>query len=296
MNILRKRLAMVSIRRTGALPGPGASDSLALETTTEKDRGGGNWRYTVAGKAKWKSQMENMRSSQLDLSKYDSDKIDNHYLEWYDPILAPYLHKQIALLEIGVFKGGSLMLWRDYFPLAMIVGIDIEAPKGFPPTERISIFEGSQADIAFLTSVANDSSPGGFDIIIDDASHMGELTKIAFWHLFDNHLKPGGLYVIEDWGTGYWDDWPDGKSLDFNESQRKRQTHRTLWSRVQRRLRPKFGWPCHSYGMVGFVKQLVDEQGAADVTRKNLSGKAKRESKFERLIISPSIVFVKKRA
>lgn len=60
--------------------------------------------------------------------------------------------------------------------------------------------------------VARKTAPEGFDIIIDDASHFGDLTKIAFWHLFDNHLKPSGLYVIEDWGTGYWSDWTDGKA------------------------------------------------------------------------------------
>jgi hypothetical protein len=60
--------------------------------------------------------------------------------------------------------------------------------------------------------VARKTAPEGFDIIIDDASHFGDLTKIAFWHLFDNHLKPSRLYVIEDWGTGYWSDWTDGKT------------------------------------------------------------------------------------
>ena len=63
-----------------------------------------------------------------------------------------------------------------------------------------------------LSVVARKTAPEGFDIIIDDASHFGDLTKIAFWHLFDNHLKPSGLYVIEDWGTGYWSDWTDGKT------------------------------------------------------------------------------------
>jgi glucose/arabinose dehydrogenase len=60
--------------------------------------------------------------------------------------------------------------------------------------------------------VARKTAPEGFDIIIDDASHFVDLTKIAFWHLFDNQLKPSGLYVIEDWGTGYWSDWTDGKT------------------------------------------------------------------------------------
>ncbi|HDM77296.1 MAG TPA: hypothetical protein ENG51_12645 [Deltaproteobacteria bacterium] len=107
----------------------------------------------------------------------------------------------------------------------------------------------------------------GFDIIIDDASHIGELTKIAFWHLFDNHLKPGGLYVIEDWGTGYWDDWPDGKR--FNA---KPKILSTVWPKVLSRLNIarkipfKIPTSSHNYGMVGFIKDLVDEQGAADLT------------------------------
>jgi len=39
---------------------------------------------------------------------------------------------------------------------------------------------------------------------------LNALTRRSFWHFFQHHLKPGGLYVIEDWGTGYWSDWPDG--------------------------------------------------------------------------------------
>lgn len=238
-----------------------------------------------------------MRSTQLPLAQYDSDKIVSRYLERYDPILEPLIEKKIVLLELGVYKGGSLLLWRDYFPLGTIVGIDISLPKGFQPTERIQVFEGSQADPGFLSHVADETAPDGFDIIIDDASHIGELTKIAFWHLFDNHLKPGGLYIIEDWGTGYWDGWPDGKSLDLEAYLPARLTQSPfgqLWRKVARKMRLITPMRCHSYGMVGVVKQLIDEQGAADVTRKRSKGKSKRESKFENMIIMPSLVFIKK--
>ena len=69
-----------------------------------------------------------------------------------------------------------------------------------------------------MSRVANETAPDGFDIIIDDASHIGEFTKRSFWYLFDHHLKPGGLYVIEDWLTGYVDNWPDGKKLKHKMS------------------------------------------------------------------------------
>ena len=235
-----------------------------------------------------------MRSSQLPLHQYDSDKITAGYLKRYDPIFQPWLNKEIVLLELGVYKGGSLLLWRDYFQFGTIIGIDISLPKGFQDTNRIRVFEGSQADTVFLSKVAEEVAPNGFDIIIDDASHIGELTKTAFWHLFDNHLKPNGLYVIEDWGTGYWSDWPDGKSLDFQSySYTKNNRIRLALSQM---FGLKFPFKSHSYGMVGFIKQLVDEQGAADVTRKGWKGKSTRGSRFDELIITPSIVFVKKRS
>src|SRR5947207_6783364 len=179
-----------------------------------------------------------MRSKQLDLATYDTDKIKHYYLEVYDPVLAPWADKDVKLLEIGIHRGGSLKLWRDYFPRASITGIDLKLPDGFMP-ERIQLFQGSQSDTRFLSEVAGKIAPDGFDIIIDDASHIGELSKTTFWHLFDHHLKPGGLYAIEDEGTGYFDDFPDGKKFDPKPST----------------LDP---FPCHSYGMVGFVKELVD--------------------------------------
>jgi hypothetical protein len=214
-----------------------------------------------------------MRSKQLDLSAYDTDKIKHRYLELYDPILAPWIDRKLTLLEIGIHKGGSVKLWRDYFSNAKIVGIDLKLPKNFVPGERVQVFEGSQADTEFLSEVAMQTAPEGFDIIIDDASHVGELTKTTFWHLFDRHLKPGGLYAIEDWGTGYLDDFPDGKKFDPKPSS----------------LDP---FPCHSHGMVGFVKELVDEQGAGSITLGR--NEEFRLSKFSSLLVTAGVIFVTK--
>ncbi len=198
----------------------------------------------------------NMRSKQLNLSAYDTDKIKHHYLELYDPILSPWIDSELKLLEIGIHRGGSLKLWRDYFPHGRIVGIDLKLPKNFFPGERVQVFEGSQADTGFLSEVAMKTAPEGFDLIIDDASHIGELTKTTFWHLFDRHLKPGGLYAIEDWGTGYLDDFPDGKKFDPKPSA----------------LDP---FPCHSHGMVGSPNPVPASEGPgkATITWNSVDGK-----------------------
>jgi hypothetical protein len=176
----------------------------------------------------------------------------------------------------------------------MSVGIDIQLPKEFKPPERVQIFEGSQADTEFLSRVAEQTAPGGFDIIIDDASHVGELTKIAFWHLFDKYLKPGGIYVIEDWGTGYWGDWPDGKKLDLQNYINPPSGISAWWDRLKLKLGHKVPMPGHGYGMVGFVKQLVDEQAAGDVTRSGWKGSGSRGTRFKDMTIAPGLVFVRK--
>jgi hypothetical protein len=231
-----------------------------------------------------------------DLTRYNTDKLISKYLEKYDPVFEPFVDKKISLLEIGILGGASLLLWRDYFPQATIAGVDIYLPEDWQAADRIHLFKGSQGDTQFLSNVANEIAPEGFDIIIDDASHFGSLTKTAFWHLFENHVKPGGLYVIEDWGTGYWEDWPDGKSLDFESYNVKEPGSNTLWKKIARKLglNKKWSWPSHNYGMVGFIKQLVDEQAAADVTRSAFNTHSKRTSKFENMIITGGIVFIKK--
>ena len=206
------------------------------------------------------------RSEELDLDRYDTDK-PAVYFKQYDEFLAPLSDKEIKLLELGVHRGGSLLLWRDYFPKGTIVGIDINSPEITDFGERIRFFRGDQTDTGFLTEVSRVVAPEGFDVIIDDASHIADLTRISFWHLFENHLKPGGLFVIEDWGTGYFGDWPDGETFD----------------------------PPHNHGMVGLVKELVDEVGATAISKGRLMGAPTRRSRFEGVGIFPGIVFVRKR-
>ncbi|HQR08765.1 MAG TPA: class I SAM-dependent methyltransferase [Gemmatales bacterium] len=228
-----------------------------------------------------------MRSHELDLKHYDSDKVTSGYLEVYDRLFEHLVQQPIKLLEVGIYHGGSMRLWRDYFPNGQIVGVDLNIADNLKSEERIQIFQGSQDDGEFLHRVASQTAPEGFDIIIDDASHLGSLTKQTFWHLFDQHLKPGGLYIIEDWGTGYWEDWPDGKA----------QQQPSWWSRLLQKLKGstlKDHWPTHSYGMVGFVKELIDEMGARELTRQQHFGTPLRESKFAKVQLTLGQVIVLK--
>ena len=57
-----------------------------------------------------------VRSSQLSLSQYDSDKVSLGYLERYDPVLEPWVDKKIVLLELGINKGWFAVDVAGLFP------------------------------------------------------------------------------------------------------------------------------------------------------------------------------------
>ena len=139
-------------------------------------------------------------------NRYDTDKAGlTHYLRNYEHYFGGLRDREVRLLELGIKEGGSLLLWRDYFERGLIVGSDINPVKLGDPTGRVRAYEGEQQDTEPLDRIARENAPDGFDIIIDDCAHIGVLARASFRHLFDNHLKSGGVYVIEDWGTGYWD-------------------------------------------------------------------------------------------
>lgn len=182
----------------------------------------------------------------------------------YEKFLAPIQHQPLKLLELGVQDGNSLRMWQDYLPNTIVVGLDVEPVA----VEGIPVYCGGQEDTALLDEIAQEHAPNGFDVIIDDASHIGDLSRISFWHLFPNWLKSNGLYFIEDWGTGYWDFWPDGA------------TYRNV---------------NHVYGMVGFVKELIDECGIADATSPQFGSGVPRASLIAEMNIALSHVMVRKR-
>jgi hypothetical protein len=241
------------------------------------------------------------------------------YLEIYEKYLAPLRDKEIKLLELGVSGGQSMVMWREYFKRGTIVGVDLFPNWSPDPDEKqIHIYRGAQNDTAFLTKLAEEQAPDGFDIIIDDCAHIGELAKTSFWHLFNHHLKPGGIYAVEDWGSGYLGGYrnvyyPDGEFYDPREREtllhwiankvltsapvewRDTGKFQKLFKRFQYTRRFKN----HDYGMVGFVKQFVDEVGIADATGPNGSKDLKnpvpqRHSRFAHVLYSPGLVMVTK--
>ena len=183
------------------------------------------------------------------------------YLPIYEQLLGSLRKQSFTLLELGVWGGHSLEMWRDAFPRATIVGVDLDPPD-LDLGPRVQIIRGDQSDADLLGQVREDHAPRGFDVIVDDASHFGILTARSLQILYAAHLRPGGLYCIEDWGTGYLPAWHDGAPiagrLDVAQLDRAAEP-------VNAQLPGPVSMPSHDVGVVGVVKRLIDHAASGTV-------------------------------
>jgi hypothetical protein len=127
----------------------------------------------------------------------------NNYLPVYARHFEPFRARGgVNILEIGVYRGGSLSLWRRYFgETATITGIDIDPDCRKYDGDAGAVRIGSQDDADFLRRVV--AERGRPDIVIDDGSHVARHLRASFEALFPL-LNSGGLYVAEDLHTSYW--------------------------------------------------------------------------------------------
>jgi len=131
---------------------------------------------------------------------YNTDKDTSHnYTKVYENFFSVFKNKNIQLFEIGISHGGSLEMWRDYFPNGIIYGLDIH-PFNKDLGDRVKTFQGSQDNPKDLEKILKTAK--NFDIIIDDGSHLNKHQVRSFELLFP-HLNYGGYYIIEDIQTSY---------------------------------------------------------------------------------------------
>ena len=144
-----------------------------------------------------------------------------HYFDIYETHFSRFRDKSPIILEIGVFHGGSLQMWKNYFGKGCkIYGLDIEPRCKSLEEEDIEIFIGSQTDRDFLRDVKN--KIGQVDILIDDGGHTMEQQIITYEELF-SLVNDNGVYLCEDLHTSYWHDYGGGlrKNGSFIEYSKK---------------------------------------------------------------------------
>jgi hypothetical protein len=183
-----------------------------------------------------------------------------NYYQKYEDFLTHHKFIPKTILEIGTFKGESTKILSRAYPESKILSLDLHIrPIDFSSQKNITYKKADQTNRDEIIPLIEKNFPEGVDLVIDDASHFGYFSKITFDIVFP-FVKSGGAYFIEDWGTGYWDSWEDGcRFQNFDLSQHM--------GNIPKRI------PSHDFGMVGFVKSLVDlaSEGAIKNNQEDIS-------------------------
>ena len=164
-------------------------------------------------------------------SRYGTDKVPHGFCAVYEKLFCEMRLRTTKVLEIGVFFGASLCMWRDWFPQATIHGADHftgqqgngrffenadrffkEVTAGLHP--RIVLHELDQSKRGDLARFSDEHLQGTFDLVVDDASHLMRDQQQTLAVLFCL-VKPGGYFVIEDIHSSLGSDYdvePDGSN------------------------------------------------------------------------------------
>lgn len=185
-------------------------------------------------------ESKQLESNQLESKQLEGNKLENyffnqkktllvhkwiHYFNIYDNHFKRFIGKKPTILEIGVFKGGSLEMWNNYFDSdCFIYGIDINPEcKKIPQKLNVSNIQidiGDQEDKNFWKQYLVDKPK--FDIIIEDGGHTMNQQITTYEQVID-HVSDNGIYLCEDLHTSYWDNFGGGymKSNTFIEYSKK---------------------------------------------------------------------------
>lgn len=135
----------------------------------------------------------------------DKDTIHS-YLDTYEKIFQNKKYSDVNILEIGVFQGGSIKLWKDYFVKGCVYGIEINGldsiiDDSIKQDNRITLYTNTNAyDDNFLKSKLDNIK---FDFLIDDGPHTLE-SMIFYLTNYVHLLKADGVLIIEDVQNYSW--------------------------------------------------------------------------------------------
>ncbi len=158
------------------------------------------------------------------MTKYGSDKGCWHnYTTLYSALFDGRRDQPLRFFELGLGTknprlassmgvngkpGASLRGWRELFPQALVYGADIDRSTLFEE-ERIKSFYCDQLDPAVIRELwSHPDLQGGVDVVIEDGLHTLE-ANVSFLEGSLEHLRPGGIYVIEDIDRGKLNEWFD---------------------------------------------------------------------------------------
>ncbi|HTR58994.1 MAG TPA: class I SAM-dependent methyltransferase [Casimicrobiaceae bacterium] len=164
---------------------------------------------------------------------YERQSTENHFILGKSRTMVEELMQSTealdvrTMIDVGVYKGGSVVFFNEVFRPEKLVAIErnsaaIPALASYcnDPVriDRVRVFLGvDQADRPALGRICrHEFADQPLDLIVDDASHFFDETRSTFRALFPR-LRPGGIYIIEDWGWAHWrgDHWQKERGGDY---------------------------------------------------------------------------------
>ena len=151
-----------------------------------------------------------------------TDKNTQHsYLDLYQKLL--YSKKDTAknVLEIGVWEGGSIKLWNDFFTNAIVHGVDMlhidRMWEGIKNNDKIILYTSTNAYEESFFNEAFLNKNIQCDFMLDDGPHNLESMK-QFIKLYSKIMTDDGILIIEDIQS--WD-WIEDLSNEVPENLKK---------------------------------------------------------------------------
>ena len=144
----------------------------------------------------------------VDNSKSDKNTVHS-YLPLYQTLLENKKETAINVLEVGIYNGGSIKLWNDFFPNATVYGLDIMHINyvwdDIKNKEKIVLHTSTDAyNVDFFTSNFLDKNVK-CDFMLDDGPHTLE-SMIKFIELYSQIMTDDGILIIEDVQSWDWID------------------------------------------------------------------------------------------
>jgi SAM-dependent methyltransferase len=161
----------------------------------------------------------------------DKSLVRHNFTTIYSALFNERRNQRLRIFELGLgtnnptlvssmgeygTPGASLRGWRQLFPNALVYGADIDRDILFEE-DRIKTFYCDQLDRDAIQELwSQPDLNGGMDIIIDDGLHTIDANR-SFLDASIGHLRPGGIYVIEDILTSTLGQWRDQLETNYSK-------------------------------------------------------------------------------
>lgn len=132
---------------------------------------------------------------ELVVGKHTDKDTLHSYIDVYDQYLLSRKESAKQILEIGIYQGGSILMWQEYFKNAEITGVDISFQNNMTDlnVERITL---KKCD-AYSDAVVTELAARKYDVIVDDGPHTLE-SMLYVAKYYTHLLSEKGILIIED--------------------------------------------------------------------------------------------------